>query len=585
MPATRDLDALFGAQARRLRRRLAARYLLAGVTAGLSLGALATAVFYWQRLGELRLYPLLAALFGCAAGLALARTRRWSDTDVALYLDSKLRSHEAISTYVGQRGSAPGPASELVRRHAETALARANTPELRPRTVRPWHALAPLAAAAMVWLNIAPLPAAPDASAGQGVMLARPLDLTELSPLEALDKLDARDADQKRRLRAIAERARALREKLKEGASKELALAELAELRDAIAAERLALSPSERQGLEALLRELGRHPGLGKAKAALGDGDLTAFDEAMSEVANRAEQEDRDRAKEALAAGEEAARRAGARELAETMAEQRRLFEERVARAQAVRELAGALRGQLDAEGREALQRFSDTGSRDAERRLLESMEKALQGMSEEERKRLAEALRSELGSSTGKASPLTREELEQLAKSLESPEGQERLAEQLRALAEGRASPRCERDGALRDAERSGADAQRRLNEGVIPLPTPASPSGSRGGQPQSGNDGTGRGGTRDEGTGDHAGESAPVPGDELRAKANPRLNPAAPLHGAVQGRAPGRAGETANRLGSGRLGEVAPDEVGAAERSRVPEEYREQVGRYFQP
>ena len=49
--------------------------------------------------------------------------------------------------------------------------------------------------------------------------------------------------------------------------------------------------------------------------------------------------------------------------------------------------------------------------------------------------------------------------------------------------------------------------------------------------------------------------------------------------------GRTPGRAGETANKAGTGQLGVVGPSEVGAVERSEVPEEYREQVGRYFQP
>jgi len=55
--------------------------------------------------------------------------------------------------------------------------------------------------------------------------------------------------------------------------------------------------------------------------------------------------------------------------------------------------------------------------------------------------------------------------------------------------------------------------------------------------------------------------------------------------MPGMVMGRTAGRPGETANTQGSGALGTVAPDEVGGVERSDVPEEYREQVGRYFQP
>jgi hypothetical protein len=33
------------------------------------------------------------------------------------------------------------------------------------------------------------------------------------------------------------------------------------------------------------------------------------------------------------------------------------------------------------------------------------------------------------------------------------------------------------------------------------------------------------------------------------------------------------------------GSLGSVAPGEIGAVEQSEVPEEYREHVGRYFEP
>jgi hypothetical protein len=74
-------------------------------------------------------------------------------------------------------------------------------------------------------------------------------------------------------------------------------------------------------------------------------------------------------------------------------------------------------------------------------------------------------------------------------------------------------------------------------------------------------------------------------VTGKGLRAKARARLLPGAPMHGSSLGRAPARAGETANQAGTGILGQVGPDQVSGAQRSEVPEEYREQVGRYFQP
>ena len=93
------------------------------------------------------------------------------------------------------------------------------------------------------------------------------------------------------------------------------------------------------------------------------------------------------------------------------------------------------------------------------------------------------------------------------------------------------------------------------------------------------------GSGESKDEGTGDHAGSTPEVASKELRSKAEARINPAAPLHGATLGRSPARAGETANQVGTGNLGNVGRAEVGAVERSDIPEEYREQVGRYFEP
>jgi hypothetical protein len=49
--------------------------------------------------------------------------------------------------------------------------------------------------------------------------------------------------------------------------------------------------------------------------------------------------------------------------------------------------------------------------------------------------------------------------------------------------------------------------------------------------------------------------------------------------------GRTAGREGDTANRQGTGALGKVGPSEVSGVDSNEVPEEYREQIGRYFQP
>ncbi len=61
--------------------------------------------------------------------------------------------------------------------------------------------------------------------------------------------------------------------------------------------------------------------------------------------------------------------------------------------------------------------------------------------------------------------------------------------------------------------------------------------------------------------------------------------MNRGKPMPGVVMGRTAGKAGDTASVQGQGALGGAAASEIGAVERSDVPEEYREQVGRYFQP
>jgi len=108
--------------------------------------------------------------------------------------------------------------------------------------------------------------------------------------------------------------------------------------------------------------------------------------------------------------------------------------------------------------------------------------------------------------------------------------------------------------------------------------------------GKPDSADPGApGPGSKHDSGAGDHHGSTPEIAANELRAKADARLAPgsAAAMHGATLGRAPARPGETANQLGLGSasLGEARKTEVGAVDHADIPEEYREQVGRYFEP
>jgi hypothetical protein len=414
-------------------------------------------------------------------------------------------------------------------------------------------------------------------------------ELAGLERIEALAELGGANPEQEERLKKLAAEAKKLREDLAKGLEKREALARIARLRDEVAAERLRFGDREnRAGLDAAVSELERQKLTCKAGRALSEGDITAFDAEMQRLAALAEKADRDTAKRALEEAQQAAKEKGAHALAETLEREKKKLEEAESRMEALRELAKELGGALDEDGRRALGEANENGNPDAQRRLAEALDRALAGMTEEERKRLAERLRQNLGQGgDGQSNPMTKEELEDLAKRLGEKGGADRLREQLRELARRDPSEDARRERGLGEAERGGSDAERSL--GAMPMPLGNGQGSGKGPQqelPKSGNaDGKGQGSGTDEGTGKHDGKTAPLDVKELRSKAGGRLLPGAPMHAGTLGRAPARPGETANQLGTGALGKVGPTEVGAVEGAEIPEEYREQVGRYFEP
>jgi len=336
-----------------------------------------------------------------------------------------------------------------------------------------------------------------------------------------------------------------------------------------------------RPGLAAAIRKLQSDPRLKQAAEALGNGDLTQFDSEMQKLANQAEQDARDAAKEALEEAAKAARERGAQELAELLERERQQFERQEAQSEALRELARQLEGHLSEEARRDLEEFGKSGDPEAQRRLAEALDEALNDLNEAERKRLAENLKKQLDDAN--IDPLTKEQLEQLEKQLDNPGGREELKQMLKDLANRDPSADAQRQQGLDDAERGGADAQKKL--GLVPIPQQGG-SASQGNQGDSSNQGDQEGGPGEGGgEGEHDGKTDRVDSDPLRAKANTKLDPSVPLRSSTLGRAPGAAGDIANQKGTGALGEVGDAEMDAVERSEVPEEYREQVGRYFQP
>lgn len=598
--ATPELEATFGRAARKVRLHLWLRRIFSAGAVGLAAGAPVAAALWWFRQGELRLLAAGLGLLGTVVGAGLAGRWRWSDEDVALYLDDKLRTREQIVTALGLRDH-HDEAARLLKAYAARSLALPANRLPAPKVFDAPQLLAPIAAGVLAWFSIAPLPAAPASTAPPGAERVHPKDAKGLERIEALRNQKGRSPEDERRLKALADEAKKLRGDLAQGMEKRDALSRMAKLRDAIAELRSEFGNKQnRPGLEAAIGALAEHPGLRKAARALGDGDLTAFDQEMQRLANQAERAARDSAKQALEDAERAAREQGAKALADALKQQGEAFAMRAAEAEALRQLAKALEGQLDAEALEDLKEFGSTGDPAAARRLGEAMGKALSKLTEEERKRLAERLKEQLDRSpSGAMSPMSREELEDMSRRLASPEGQKELEDRLRELAESDASGEAQRDGALDDAERGLGEAERGLG---APVPMPGGNPGS--GQPGSGqpgqpNPGSGReksggeagktkggpGWQKDTGTGDHGGQSDKVDAPELRSKANVQRSGDGPMHAATLGRAPARPGDTANQRGTGSLGSVAPTEIGAVEQSEVPEEYREHVGRYFEP
>ncbi len=529
------------------------------------------------------------ALLGAAGGALLATRRRWSESEVALFLDARLGSNEALVTALAADGSDEPALAHVVGR-AQGVLERADHARAQPRLWSRVHWALPAALAALVAVSALPLrPMPPKPPAPPGAERVKIEHLQGLERIEALAHLQGQSPEQDERLKKLAEQAKKLREDLAKGLEKRQALSDIAKLRDGISAERLKLGDREnRPGLDAALRAFENQRALRDAQKALSKGDLTAFDDEMQKLANRAESSDRQAAKDALQEAAKAARDKGAKGLADALDAEKKLFEQREARSQALRELAQSMKKQLSPEALEDLKEFGGSGDPKSAQRLEEALEKALEGLSPEERKRLAERMQKQLESNDGDASPMTKQQLRELQKQLSSEQGVEQLEKQLREMAKPESSDDAQRERGLGDAERGAAAAERGL--GAMPIPSEGDGSGT-GGPPSSNGSGKGEPGNggpgshHDTGSGEHAGSTPEVAGKELRSKADAHLQAGAPMHGATLGRAPARAGETANQLGTGSLGEAQKTEVGAVDGADIPEEYREQVGRYFEP
>jgi hypothetical protein len=589
MPGAEAFERLFRRARRQVRMRRAAGTTLTGLAVGSVVGSgLAFALWVAGRTGAPLAAAASAILGAGAAGVAALRGR-WSDQEVALFLDARSEADETLTSAIASRIEDTERGAAL-RARAVSVLEQPRAPGFGPRWLRPFHALTLTAVVSGVLFTVLPSPRAASLPVKPaGTQLLQKKDVPGLARIEALEHAESLSEGDAERLRKLARDAKTLRSDLARGIEQREAQARLGRLRDEVESERQRFGDaSERGGLEAAVNALAARESTRRAAKALEQGDVIAFDEEMQRLANRAESEAREQAREALEDAAERARQKGGKRLSDLLERQQKLLSEREKAARALRELAELLEGNLSAEQRQALEKFEQGGSPEASQKLAEALADALSGLTPEERQRLAAALRKRISAPSPKSEALDARELEELAKRISEAEGREALREALKELAR-QPAPDADRERALEDAERGGAEAER----GLMPMPMPGSgpgQPGTRPGPPQVNDDGR-TPGTTGPGGGDRNGEKRPgsdraVPGaEELRAKANTQLLPGTPLETRALGRAPARAGETAGEVGTGALGNVGPKEVSAVENSDVPEEYREHVGRYFQP
>jgi hypothetical protein len=593
---------LFESWARRVRGRLLARRVLTGVAVGLAL-AVAAALLAWQtRHGALRPVCAVLGIAGAGIGIVVARRRRWSDVDVALWLDDRLGTQEAIATAVELRNGAEDDdaARAVVVSTAATALAQApesSVRRARPVVLRPLHALAPIAIVALVLVARSPLPVVPTTAPEPGEARVQITQVEGLKKVAELGKAHARDDAQKQRLEELAKEADKLRVDLDKGLEKREALDRIAKLRDDIAAEKLTLGDGERRaGLEAAISKLQQQDATKEAAKALGDHDLEKMDREMERIANAREKQDREAAKHALEDAAAAARAAGAPDVAKALEEQKQALEQREKRAEALRDLEKAMEGTGTASPEQQTESsaLDRKGSDEAARKLADAMGKALEKLTPEQRKKLAEKLR-EQASKQGKNGPQSDpQDLKDLADDLSTPEGQKKLDDELQQLADqDDQSPESKGQQQLDGAEEGADGTEGQINgqgEGQgqgqgngpgIPVPKPGN-----GGSNDANGDGPGsEGHHHDTGTGPHNGHTGEVDTGTLRSRAHGPMSRAPGMPGSTTGWTPGKADGTANVRGTGALGAAGPGEIDGVDHSDVPEEYREQVRQYFQP
>lgn len=534
---------MFDAVRARLSRRLRVR---SGLDAALwaAVAAACISVAAWA-LGATRLpyWPLASIVAAVAAVWALLRAPL-SPTHAALVLDARAAAEDRlVAALEADGGTLRGPARETVVARGRALLIARGAELARVPVLHPRHA-----AVLLVLVPIALTPTHVETLRGAGLVAQAQAFAPSADALAfAIEAIPARDEAERARLEEIAERVR--RAAAADPTDQETlrrALDELEAMRDGTTAE-------TRAKMAAALPKDASQP----LADALRRGDAAAFDAEVERAAAADEAEAREAARTTLGHLEEIARAHGEKRWEDFFRDEQRRLAEAMKKADALRDVAKALKemGKLPqkAEGEPP---FEPTDPR-AARRALEEMEKAIAGMTAEERARLAERLAS-AAEGAGAEGEATREFAERLGAGDQAKDLGEALRELARAPAPSEEAEGERQRGAARDALR-----------GAMGLPMLAD------GPPEGGGDGDGDG---SKSPGD---ARAVADGAVLPSRAKPELG-GAPTGRRTDKRAAAETGAVARVPGGDAAAAAAPRVLGVTD-TEIPARYRAQVERYF--
>ncbi|NOY94529.1 MAG: hypothetical protein GXP55_25410, partial [Deltaproteobacteria bacterium] len=320
-----------------VRRALLARSgLRVGSVTALLVGVLALLLAWlepaWPRWSALALLPL-----GPLLGVLLAWRRMPCSLDLVTFVDIRLGADQALLTAhaLGEPRSALDAATFA---RARAALEAASPSDVRPRVLQArelwgWPLALLLGASAF----LLPPPALAANPPGTDEVLVP--DSEALRRVERLPE-SAPDAETRAALEAAAADARELRRMLGAGLEEREALDRLDQVREQVESARRAQGRGDPRAQEAAAEAMQDEQAMARAVA---ERDLEALDAEVTRAAARREAADRQRAREALGRGAEAAREAGDEALAGSLLRRQRLLRRRSEQAALARQLAEAM--------------------------------------------------------------------------------------------------------------------------------------------------------------------------------------------------------------------------------------------------